>query len=107
MNPILTLTAAPYLHSAPQAAAPDYLQTPHPNPATDLAEFRYTTPDLAPALLSIRDIRTGKEVLSQRLAGAVDGTATLPVSALAPGVYTCTLLVAGRPVATQKLILVR
>ncbi|RTQ47577.1 hypothetical protein EJV47_19370 [Hymenobacter gummosus] len=84
----------------------DYLQVPHPNPANDVVEFRYTTPDYVPALLSIRDVKTGKEVLSKQLIGAKEGVITIPVTTLPAGFYACTLVISGRPVGTQKLVLV-
>lgn len=90
----------------PAALPAGSLQTPHPNPASDVAEFRYTAHSTS-AVLSVRDLKTGKEVLSKPLPGATDGTVTVSVASLPAGFYSCALLVEGRPVATKKLVVVR
>ncbi len=85
---------------------PEALGPPHPHPATETVAFAYALPHgTGAAHLVLTDV-FGRTVIDLPLEQAT-GQATLPVQALAPGLYLATLRTNGQSLAARKLAVTR
>jgi hypothetical protein len=75
----------------------------YPNPASELVQMEYTTAQSDNVELNLIDI-TGRVVLSQRMVGGENMTASVNVSDLSAGVYYTDFRVNGASVNKNKLV---
>ena len=81
------------------------LETLYPNPADAAATLTYRCPAglSGPGTLRVRDV-LGREVYRLPVPARLAGTLTLPLTALASGLYVCELSWPSQPPATRKLL---
>ena len=98
---VVLAAAAP---GRPPAQRPQ-LETLYPNPADAAATLTYRCPAglSGPGTLRVRDV-LGREVYRLPVPARLAGTLTLPLTALASGLYLCELSWPSQPPATRKLL---
>ena len=77
------------------------LSSPSPNPANNMTSFTYNTP-VPNTKLMVRDL-LGNVVAEYNL-GSTKGMIMIPVTELASGIYTCSIVTNGSSISTSKLV---